>query len=168
MTALPLDSARAKNGGSRLLNSSKRESSPGSAMHAAMPAIALSTVARQEGGVEFALYRHVIEIRDAQLALRGHIHPSAPSWAAAAADSGPPSRRAATIEAAMIAAAVLAHDAGVSYRADDPGPHQVDPSLEAETRWLAKVSRAFARSKAVASVRGQIALELSGVPSTNS
>jgi hypothetical protein len=139
-----------------------------SAMHAAMPAIALSTVARQQGGVEFALYRHVIEIRDAQLALRGHIHPSVASWAAAAAVGTHPSRREATIEAATIAAAVLAHDAGVGYQAGDLSPHRVDPSLAAETRWLAQVSRAFAHSRAVASVRARMAAELSGVASTRS
>ncbi|MFI9388146.1 MAB_1171c family putative transporter [Kutzneria sp. NPDC052558] len=138
------------------------------AMHAAMPAIALSTVARQQGGVEFALYRHVIEIRDAQLALRGHIHPSVREWAAEAATAARPSRREATIEAATIAAAVLAHDAGVGYPAGDQAPHRVDPSVAAETRWLAQVSRAFARSKAVASVRARMAAELSGVPSTRS
>ncbi|MFC0542162.1 MAB_1171c family putative transporter [Kutzneria chonburiensis] len=139
-----------------------------SAMHAAMPAIALSTVARQQGGVEFALYRHVIEIRDAQLALRGHIHPSVAVWAAEAADGTHPSRRAATIEAATIAAAVLAHDAGIAYPAGDLSPHRVDPSLAAETRWLAQVSRAFAHSRAVASVRTRMAAELSGATATSS
>jgi hypothetical protein len=140
------------------------------AMHAAMPAIALSAVARQQGGVEFALYRHVIEIRDAQLALRVHIHPSVPEWAADAVRRAGthPSRRAATIEAATIAAAVLAHDVGISYAAGDQTPHQVDPNLAAETRWLAHVSRAFARSKAVALVRTRMAVELSGVASTRS
>jgi hypothetical protein len=140
------------------------------AMHAAMPAIALSSVARQQGGVEFALYRHVIEIRDAQLALRGHIHPSVPEWAADAVRrvGTPVSQRAATIEAATIAAAVLAHDAGVGYRAGDLAPHRVDPSLAAETAWLAHVSRAFAHSPAVAQVRTRMAAELSGIPSTRS
>jgi hypothetical protein len=140
------------------------------AVHAAMPAIALSSVARQEGGVEFALYRHVIEIRDAQLALRVHIHPSVPEWAAEAARRAGthPSRRAATIEAATIAAALLAHDAGVSYRAGVLAPHRVDPSVAAETAWLAHVSRAFAHSPAVARVRARMAAELSGVPSTRS
>ena len=140
------------------------------AMHAAMPAIALSSVARQQGGVEFALYRHVIEIRDAQLALRVHIHPSAPAWAADAVRrvGTHPSRREATIEAATIAASVLAHDAGVRYAAGDLAPHRVDPSLAAETRWLSQVSRAFAHSRAVASVRTRMVAELSGVPSTSS
>jgi hypothetical protein len=140
------------------------------AMHAAMPAIALSTVARQQGGVEFALYRHVIEIRDAQLALRGHVHPSVSKWAADAVRSAGthPSRCEATIEAATIAAAVLAHDAGVGYPAGELAPHRVDPSVAAETRWLAQVSRAFAHSKAVASVRARMAAELSGVTSTRS
>ena len=140
------------------------------AMHAAMPAIALSSVARQQGGVEFALYRHVIEIRDAQLALRVHVHPSMSEWAADAVRrvGTHPSRHAATIEAATIAAAVLAHDAGVSYAAGDLGPHRVDPRLAAETRWLSHVSRAFAHSKAVAQVRARMAAELSGVPSTSS
>jgi hypothetical protein len=139
-------------------------------MHAAMPAIALSTVARQQGGVEFALYRHVIEIRDAQLALRGHIHPSVQEWASDAVRrvGTHPSRREATIEAATIAAAVLAHDAGVSYRAGEVAPHRVDPSLAAETRWLSQVSRAFAHSRAVALVRARMAAELSEVPSTSS
>ena len=140
------------------------------AMHAAMPAIALSSVARQQGGVEFALYRHVIEIRDAQLVLRAHLHPSVSEWAADAARrvGTPASRLAATIEAATIAAAVLAYDAGVSYRAGEVAPHRVDPSLTAETAWLARVSRAFAHSMAVAQVRTRMAAELNGVPSTNS
>ncbi|EWM18023.1 MAB_1171c family putative transporter [Kutzneria sp. 744] len=140
------------------------------AMHAAMPAIALSTVARQQGGVEFALYRHVIEIRDAQLALRGHIHPDVQEWASDAVRrvGTHPARREATIEAATIAAAVIAHEAGVDYRAGEVDPHRVDPSLGAETRWLAQVSRAFAHSRAVAQVRARMAAELSGVPSTSS
>jgi hypothetical protein len=102
--------------------------------------------------------------------MRVHVHPAVPEWAADAVRRAgtPPSRRAATIEAATIAAAVLAHDAGVSYRAGDLAPHRVDPSLAAETRWLARVSRAFAHSAAVAQVRARMAAELSGIASTSS
>ncbi len=61
-----------------------------SALHAAHPQIALD--ARTPGGMlsvplrnaEFALYRRVIEIHDGRLALRAHVHPQVPDWAAAA------------------------------------------------------------------------------------
>jgi len=80
-------------------------------MHAAMPAIALSSVARQQGGVEFALYRHVIEIRDAQLALRGHIHPDVQEWASDAVRrvGTHPARREATTSPIRVAVSVMLH-----------------------------------------------------------
>ena len=139
------------------------------AVHAVMPAIALDAAARQQGGVEFALYRHVIEIRDAQLALRTHVHPDVAGWAAqAVARHGTARKRqAATVEAATIAAALLAYEASREYQPGDSTPHLVEPNLRAETSWLGGVARELRRSPVVADVRQHMIEELTQ-PATHS
>lgn len=114
------------------------------ALHAAVPGIALDP--GPGGGAEFALYRRVIEIRDGQLALRPYFDPALPARAEAEALAAgiPEPRIAATIEAATLAAAILADRAGHRYRADRPGdPDTASADVLKEAAWLAQVSRAW-------------------------
>ncbi|MGW1767901.1 MAB_1171c family putative transporter [Streptomyces sp. NPDC002073] len=139
-----------------------------SALCTAHPRIALD--ARPPGGRfslplrtgEFALYRRVIEVHDGRMALRGHVHPLAPLWAAeACAGLLPPARRAATEEAAVIAAALEAAAAGLRFPGSaDPGPPAGHDDLDAEIGWLVEVAEAFAHSEAVARVRRRMRAEL--------
>ncbi|MEV4443151.1 MAB_1171c family putative transporter, partial [Streptomyces sp. NPDC049577] len=129
------------------------------ALHEAIPTIALTpahspfadrlTVRR----LEFRLYRRVIEIRDGQLALRGHYDPAAEEEArragVAAGLSGDALR--AHLEAVRIRAA-LAHRArhGAAAAGHTPAgpPAPGGPSehtgLSDETAWLVRVATAFA------------------------
>ncbi|MGA3541772.1 MAB_1171c family putative transporter [Micromonosporaceae bacterium DT194] len=116
------------------------------ALRAALPQIALET-GRDTSlrGLEFALYRRVIEIRDAQLALRPYAHPEAARWAGPGADP-------ATLEAAVLAAALVGHVHGRRYGAEHPF-QDVDASLASESAWLARVARQYAHAEEVARVR---------------
>ncbi|MFJ9697009.1 MAB_1171c family putative transporter [Kitasatospora sp. NPDC101183] len=129
-----------------------------SALHGALPQISL---ADSVGGLgpggplrdpEFALYRRVIEIRDGQLALRAHVQPDVPAWAAEASAGD-----AVVVEAAMIAAALEAAASGrrPSGEAAEYRPRGLPADLDAETAWLVRVSTAFARSPVVAQVRAR-------------
>ncbi|MER7416555.1 MAB_1171c family putative transporter [Micromonospora peucetia] len=116
------------------------------ALRAAMPHIALDT----SGGwplprAEFALYRRVIEVRDAQLTLRPYAHPDVSRWLGPAADP-------AVVEAAVIAVALVGHGRGWDYRAEHPF-QDVDASLASESAWLARVARQFVCSAEVERVR---------------
>ncbi|WP_333770417.1 MAB_1171c family putative transporter [Streptomyces sp. IBSBF 2435] len=91
----------------------------------------------------FALYRRVIEIRDAHLALRPYFDPGRPDPAAA----GHPAREAAR-EAAAITAALANRRNGRRPDAGGPGSEPVRPwpvagTLAAETDWLLQVTHAF-------------------------
>lgn len=130
----------------------------------AVPGIALGP-ARGLGGVEFALYRRVIEIRDGHLALRPYFDPDLPSRVEALA------RRAgvrdgdvvATTEAAALAAALVASEAGHRYQPDDadgPAGEPVDADVLAEAAWLVRVARAWRHSAVVRQIRGETQREL--------
>ncbi|MEU4341369.1 MAB_1171c family putative transporter [Nocardia sp. NPDC023852] len=98
---------------------------------------------------EFRLCRRVVDIRDAQLALRGHADPRARQLAAERSDALglPDHERGPMIEAAVIAAAIRAKRAGI------PPQHNMTMTLFAqhggadtlldEARWLGHVSRAL-------------------------
>ncbi|MFJ9522346.1 MAB_1171c family putative transporter [Kitasatospora sp. NPDC101801] len=131
------------------------------ALHRAVPEIALCTPAARlrpafPRGAEFALYRRIIEIHDGQLALRPYVHPGVHTWAVATAGRpGAGGNAAARAEAACIAAALAAAEAGLPYRAGPPVPyaaHQVQASIEAETAWLIDVTEAFTRSARAATI----------------
>ncbi|MEH0970617.1 MAB_1171c family putative transporter [Micromonospora sp. CPCC 205546] len=122
------------------------------AMRAAVPHVALNTSGGWPlPGAEFALYRRVIEVRDAQLALRPYAHPDVSRWLGPAADP-------ATVEAAVIAAALVGHARGRDYRAEHPF-QDVDASLASESAWLARVTRQFVDSADVQRVRRLAAAE---------
>ncbi|MBB4950240.1 hypothetical protein F4556_005775 [Kitasatospora gansuensis] len=125
------------------------------ALHRAVPEIALSTPTTRlrpafPRGAEFALYRRIIEIHDGRLALRPYVHPGVHTWAVATAGrQGSGGNAAARAEAACIAAALAAAEAGLPYRAGPPVPyaaHELQASIEAETAWLIDVTEAFTRS----------------------
>ncbi|GGM32312.1 MAB_1171c family putative transporter [Micromonospora yangpuensis] len=116
------------------------------ALRAALPQITLNTSGGWPlPGAEFALYRRVIEVRDAQLTLRSYAHPDVPRWVGPAADP-------ATVEAAVIAAALVGHAHGRDYRAEHPF-QDVDASVASESAWLARVARQFTDSAEVDRVR---------------
>ncbi|WP_370948389.1 MAB_1171c family putative transporter [Amycolatopsis sp. cg5] len=114
-----------------------------SALFAAQPGIALTGLPRDP---EFALYRRIIEIRDGVLVLRRHIPPQVAEWVRAP-------QSPATLEAASLAAALIAKEAGHSWPAAPHAPAAVDASIESETAWLTEVARAFATSPVVDEVR---------------
>jgi hypothetical protein len=88
----------------------------------------------------FALYRRVIEIRDAHLALRPYFEPVTGSVGGL---SGEPARAAAR-EAAAISAALANRRAGRRPGAEAALPTwPVAGTLDAETAWLLQVTRAF-------------------------
>jgi hypothetical protein len=96
------------------------------------------------------LHRHVIEIRDAALALRSYRHPLVALDAAATARAMglDGNDLAAAAEAAVLAAAIDAKVAGNS-RPDVADDYSWQPilgnSLRSEAAWLVKVARAFSR-----------------------
>ncbi|TQF06379.1 hypothetical protein E6W39_34425 [Kitasatospora acidiphila] len=146
-----------------------------SALHAIRPEITLeppNAGIGRRGSTEFALYRRVIEIRDGQLWLRAHLHPQVPQWAAeaCAAEAGGSGtgdrRRAATVEAAVLAAALEAAAVGHRYPSaltEGYVPPALLTDLEAETAWLVMVCEEFTGSRVVAEVRRRVRAEL-GLP----
>ncbi|MFE0465026.1 MAB_1171c family putative transporter [Kitasatospora sp. NPDC058965] len=137
------------------------------ALHAVRPEIALAPAGSGGGWggrAEFVLYRRVIEIRDAQLWLRAHLDPRVPQWAAAACAHEPqPERRAAAVEAAVLAGALAAATAGRGHPQEPaadylPSAVEADPAAEAD--WLVLVAEAFVRSPAVDLVRRRVMDEL--------
>ncbi|MFI7667524.1 MAB_1171c family putative transporter [Nocardia sp. NPDC049526] len=104
---------------------------------------------------EFRLCRRVIDIRDAQLALRGYADPQVRRLAAerSAALGLPDHERGPMIEAAVIAAAIQAKQAGI------PARHNTTMTLSAENggadtlldeaEWLGRISRALRSSEIV-------------------
>ncbi|MEC3973704.1 MAB_1171c family putative transporter [Amycolatopsis sp. H20-H5] len=130
------------------------------ALCSAVPGIALYPGRHLPGGAEFVLYRRVIEIRDGQLALRPYFDPQLPERAEAEARrSGVPEPQIpATVEAASIAAALVASKAGRCYRAEGTSPPAAyfrDGDVEAEATWLVEVTRAWRTSPVVEVIRSQ-------------
>ncbi|MEU5087778.1 MAB_1171c family putative transporter [Streptomyces sp. NPDC021356] len=132
-------------------------------LHAVLPEIALgrSAAAWRRGPrhAEFALYRRVIEIRDAHLALRPYQEPDVPDRVvrALARAGGPDATdRHAVVEAAVIAVALENKRAGLrqaAARAGGATPVPLPRTVEAEAAWLLKVTGAFTRSPTVAHIR---------------
>jgi hypothetical protein len=122
--------------------------------------------------VEFRLYRKVIEIRDSQLALRVFFHPQVTAWTATAAHANgiDGDDLAILMEAAVIAAALEAQRIGHRYQSDSctvPELRPLAPSIDAEARWLIRVSAAFTRSPIVAAIRQRVRAELANTVLNN-
>ncbi|MFE9421503.1 MAB_1171c family putative transporter [Kitasatospora sp. NPDC006697] len=130
-----------------------------SALHTALPGIALAPAARRRPPLrtaEFALYRRIIEIRDGQLALRSYLPAELPQWIADSAREACP--HAAVLEAAALAAALEARRRG----RPQPGPadwlpEEVAATVDAESAWLLQVAAAFTTCDVVAQVRHRAA-----------
>ena len=121
-----------------------------SALCDAVPEAASIVVPSGRRAARLRLYQRVIEIRDAALMLRPYRDPEVASAAAlvarAAGITG--DELAATVEAAVLAAAVRVRNAG-RPALNSAGDTGVAPALglglRSEADWLAAVSRAFAR-----------------------
>jgi hypothetical protein len=141
-----------------------------SALHRVRPEIALDPPSgglRLRGKTEFALYRRVIEIRDGQLWLRAHLHPQVPDWVAqACGNETGERRRAATVEAAVLAAALEAAAVGHRYPCAVAEGYLPPPltDLDTEAAWLVLVAEQFTGSRVVAEVRARVRAELTAVP----
>jgi hypothetical protein len=122
-----------------------------SALCEAVPEAANAAASGGRSGTRLRLYRQVIEIRDAALALRRYRDPDVASAAAAAARAAglAAAELTAVVEAAVLAAAMHARNAGraVRQQADEAAlPPTLGADLRSETAWLVRVSRAFAES----------------------
>ncbi|MFD9962265.1 MAB_1171c family putative transporter [Amycolatopsis sp. NPDC058986] len=136
------------------------------ALRDAVPGIALDSGRGLPGGVEFALYRRVIEIRDGHLALRPYFDPGIPALAEARARrEGLPERLiAATVEAAALAAALLANEADRRYQTEDtPARQSPEADVAAEAAWLVQVTHAWRHSGVVEQIRRKTCADL-GLP----
>ncbi|AUG75144.1 hypothetical protein CFP65_0161 [Kitasatospora sp. MMS16-BH015] len=125
------------------------------ALHEARPDIAL-TPPGWRGSAQLALYRRVIEIRDGQLALRGHVHPEVMAWAGPAAGS-------AELEAAVIAVALAASAVGRSYPDSGYRAPEMSAELAQEAERLEQIAAAFGSSPVVAEVRRRMRSALAEV-----
>lgn len=131
------------------------------ALHEAVPEVAFE---HPGAGMEFRLYRRIVEIRDCSLSLRVYFHPQVPSWVADALGPGARDTESAVItEAASLAAALEAHRVRHRYH-DDPAtaatPRELDADVGAEGRWLVRVAKAFTESPVVSDVRDRVRAEL--------
>ncbi|GAA4614724.1 MAB_1171c family putative transporter [Saccharopolyspora hordei] len=113
---------------------------------------------------QFALYRRVVEVRDAQLVLRPYVHPEVSAWARRAAEDAGLDERAAhqTAEAACLVTALDAHAAGHRQDPDETSaPYRgVASDTHTEARWLIEVGRAIERSPIVSEVRERARADL--------
>lgn len=124
-----------------------------SALREAMPQIAFPEAGRpllagRAAGIEFALYRRVIEIHDGRLVLRAHHHPEVAQWLASETDAAD----AALVEAATIAVALENMRRGrrfVDTEATAGDVTLIGTDLDFEAQWLSQVARAFRRSPAI-------------------
>ncbi|MCI2417378.1 hypothetical protein MOQ72_08070 [Saccharopolyspora sp. K220] len=131
-----------------------------------LPQITLPAGVYAQEAAQFALYRRVVEIRDAQLVLRSYIHPEVSTWAREATVAAGLGEQQAhqVVEAACLAAALDAHEAG-HQRQSEPdetnAPFRgVASEPQAEARWLIQVRSAFEGSPIVATVRARARAEL--------
>jgi hypothetical protein len=141
-----------------------------SALHKAMPQIAFPEggrplLAGRPTGIEFALYRRVIEIHDGRLVLRAYHHPAVVEWL----ESEAVSLDAVIVEAAMIAAALENMRRGRRFAGSGQAPGRgalsvrgtavrtaaggdvalIEADLDSEVRWLSQVAWAFRRSPVI-------------------
>jgi hypothetical protein len=133
-------------------------------MHQVLPEIKLSPA--DHGGDDFSVYRRVIEIRDANIALRVHCHPDVRGWATEAAQQHgiTGDQVEVLVEASVIAGAIEAYAAGVRYHTEPSTaetPLIGTGGIDAERDWLVRVSQAFARNTTVDQIRRRVRDEVS-------
>ncbi|WP_406688846.1 MAB_1171c family putative transporter [Saccharopolyspora sp. ID03-671] len=133
-----------------------------------LPQITLPAAMYAHADARFALYRRVVEIRDAQLVLRSYVHPEAHAWARRAAERAGlgPRRAHQVVEAACLASALDAHAAGQRHQPDpdeSTAPYRgVGSDPHAEARWLIEIGRLVERSPIVADIRSRTRADVPG------
>lgn len=121
-------------------------------------------------GIDYALYRRVIEIRDAQLALRPYIPPDLPGRVAEAARAAnlEPHQAARLVEATELAAAIIAHQAGHRYETNAARPgilrQRTPADLHVEARWLASLTNMMRRDTLIAELLERVSTGLPDQP----
>ncbi|PWI42190.1 MAB_1171c family putative transporter [Streptomyces sp. ICBB 8177] len=132
-----------------------------SALHAELPEIALAPGRPPHRlppwRAQFALYRRIIEIHDAALALRPYHDPHV---ASRIADLDPAGPRGPVAEAATLAAALENRRHGRRHGEDPEAGHPAPTlpgTIDAEALWLVQVAEAFRGSEVSAYVRGRAA-----------
>ncbi|WP_194926135.1 MAB_1171c family putative transporter [Catenulispora pinisilvae] len=137
-----------------------------SALHQAMPEIAFPAGGRpllvgRPAGIEFAVYRRVIEIHDGRLVLRAYQEAAVSDWlsseSGSGAGAGAGAADAALAEAATIAIALENMRLGRRSAAGDGIPGEAElgsvglipTDLDSEVQWLSQVARAFRRSPVI-------------------
>jgi len=128
-------------------------------VHQALPEIELTPV--ELGEEDFGVYHRMIEIRDANLALRVHFHPKVRSWVIEAThhQNITGDELEVIIEASVIAGAIEAHAAGVRYHTDPSTaetPHIGTGDITTERDRLIRVSQAFAHDPVVQQMRERV------------
>lgn len=123
------------------------------ALYKAVPTIALDPPRTRLGDLfplrdlDHRLYRRVIEIRDAQLALRPYTDPAAAEAARERAQAAGlvGDRQRAMVEASLISSALYAKAHELPVPGGSPiTPTSEDDDIRAEISWLAQVANAFA------------------------
>jgi hypothetical protein len=131
------------------------------ALRQEIPEIELPPEPGTRWNIPYRLHRRVIEIRDAQLALKPHSRAEIADQAAAAAKSAglPPAKAAAVVEAAVIVDSLQSHFRGSSPGLADIPPEQVSGApgndIHAEVARLILVSQAISRSDIVRRIAGR-------------
>ncbi|MFI6029428.1 MAB_1171c family putative transporter [Amycolatopsis magusensis] len=135
--------------------------------HVAFDAAGVTTALRRAERAEYKLYRRIVEIRDAELALRPHAPPEARSKIQAAAEAHGAGEPEVLIEAAELGIALDARQTKQRRPACPAPPVPAErlvepPDLLREAAWLARVSTALHRSDLVAEVRAEAAQAWNG------
>lgn len=131
------------------------------ALRQVIPEVTLPRPSGVRLNIRYRVDRRVIEIRDAELALRAYSPPEVPGRAEAAARSAglDADKSVAVAEAAVIATALAARRDGQPPRRDGTPGEVINAvpgnDLRAEVARLILVSRAFRRSPIVARIAGR-------------
>jgi len=116
-------------------------------------------------GTGFRLYRRVVEIRDAQLALRPHFDPRAAAHAATLCrERGITGEEAEAVsEAARLASALRAKERGVVFNDFDSAPRTPGwPDVHREATFLGRVAHHYVHSPIVRTVLGRLEYDDAG------
>lgn len=137
-------------------------------LHAKVTSHAQAVILRLEpADIRGRLYRRVVEIRDAQWALRHWMYPSVAELARVEAIAAQlhGSDLAATVEAARLAAALQSKNQGIGPSESAGSPLEAEPQdLATELAFQCKVASAFAKSPVVKSILATISINHASAP----
>lgn len=123
----------------------------------ALPQVRLPTALSDDDDVTFTLYRQIIEIRDAQLALRPYVPPALSQQATILADQYQlaPKRKRLLIEAAELVTGLDESRSGNRYPSNTPlvVPPATSVDIWAEAAWLRNLARTIDTSPHLAQLR---------------